>query len=124
MKKIPYFVENVKRLRKERGWSQANLADKMGVHTNHVNRMETGKYNPSLDTLIKLAETFEVPLDYLVYNKNDSLEEVRIEDQAFAEKIKLLNTIQEDDKNAIFRFIDAILTRDKMINFMKELEAK
>ena len=34
---------NVKRLRKEHGWSQTELAEKVGVHLNHINRIETGK---------------------------------------------------------------------------------
>jgi len=45
-------------LRAERGWSQANLADKLEVSRQSVNAIETGKYDPSLPLAFKLARLF------------------------------------------------------------------
>ena len=57
---------NLKRLRKNQGWSQAQLAEQIGSHLSHINRIETGKYNPSLDVVQRLASVFDVSIDYLV----------------------------------------------------------
>ena len=45
-------------LRAERGWSQAELADHLGVSRQTVNALETGKYDPSLPLAFKIARLF------------------------------------------------------------------
>ena len=42
-------------LRAERDWSQADLADRLGVSRQTVNALETGKYDPSLPLAFKIA---------------------------------------------------------------------
>lgn len=46
-------------LRAEKGWSQADLADKLEVSRQSVNAIETGKYDPSLPLAFKIARMFE-----------------------------------------------------------------
>ena len=45
-------------LRAERGWSQADLAQKLEVSRQSVNAIETGKYDPSLPLAFKIAKVF------------------------------------------------------------------
>ena len=113
---------NIIRLRKEKGWSQAELGQKIGAHLTHVNRIETGKYMPSLETLLKMAEVFQVPLDYLVYSNEGSYSPVKIEDETLAERLKLINNLGEDDRKVITRIIDAMLTQQKMLNLLTKRE--
>ena len=46
-------------LRAERNWSQAELADELGVSRQTVNALETGKYDPSLPLAFKIARLFD-----------------------------------------------------------------
>ena len=46
-------------LRAEKGWSQAELAEKLGVSRQAVNAIETGKHDPSLTLAFALADTFK-----------------------------------------------------------------
>jgi putative transcriptional regulator len=46
-------------LRAERDWSQADLADRLGVSRQTVNALETGKYDPSLPLAFKVARLFD-----------------------------------------------------------------
>jgi putative transcriptional regulator len=48
----------LRELRAERGWSQAELADRLEVSRQSVNAIETGKYDPSLPLAFKLARLF------------------------------------------------------------------
>lgn len=48
----------VRGLRTERGWTQAELAEKLGVSRNSVNAIETGRYEPSLGLALKIARLF------------------------------------------------------------------
>ena len=45
-------------LRAERGWSQAELAARLGVSRQTVNAIETEKYDPSLPLAFRIAEVF------------------------------------------------------------------
>jgi putative transcriptional regulator len=45
-------------LRAELDWSQAELAERLGVSRQTVNAIETGKYDPSLPLAFSLAKTF------------------------------------------------------------------
>ena len=45
-------------LRAERGWSQQELADRLGVSRQTVNAIETGRYNPTLPLAFRIARTF------------------------------------------------------------------
>ena len=46
-------------LRAERQWSQAKLAERLGVSRQTINAVETGKYDPSLPLAFKIARLFE-----------------------------------------------------------------
>lgn len=50
-------------LRAERAWSQADLAERLGVSRQTVNAVETGKYDPSLPLAFKIARLFEIPIE-------------------------------------------------------------
>jgi putative transcriptional regulator len=50
-------------LRAERNWSQAELAERLGVSRQTVNAIENGKYDPSLPLAFKMAVLFELPIE-------------------------------------------------------------
>ena len=52
----------LKVLRAERGWSQAELAERLGVSRQSVNAIETGKFDPSLPLAFRLARLFETSI--------------------------------------------------------------
>jgi len=54
-------------LRAERGWSQAELAKRLGVSRQTVNAIERGKYDPSLPLAFKIAEVFDLPIEQIFF---------------------------------------------------------
>lgn len=50
-------------LRKGLNWSQADMADKLGVSRQTVNAIETGKYDPSLPLAFKIAALFDARIE-------------------------------------------------------------
>jgi putative transcriptional regulator len=52
-------------LRAERDWSQADLADQLGVSRQTINALETGKYDPSLPLAFKIARLFGRPIEHI-----------------------------------------------------------
>jgi putative transcriptional regulator len=60
-------------LRAERDWSQAEVADRLGIARQTVNALEGGKYAPSLPLAFKISKLFELPVEQIF--DPDSLEE-------------------------------------------------
>jgi len=52
-------------LRAERGISRRQLAEALGVHYQTIGYLERGEYSPSLYLALRIAETFEVPLEVI-----------------------------------------------------------
>ncbi len=60
------FGKKVQRLRKSMDLSQEDLAEKVGIHRNHVGRIERGETNPPLPTIEKIARALKVKPDELL----------------------------------------------------------
>jgi len=58
--------ERVHALRKEHGWSQGELAEKVGADPAQISRYENGRITPSADVVVRIAEVFDVSTDYLL----------------------------------------------------------
>ena len=52
-------------LRAERSWSQAELAERLGVSRQTVNAIETGRYDPSLPLAFSLARLFGLAIEQI-----------------------------------------------------------
>lgn len=58
--------QRLKELRLEKHATQKNVADAVGVATRNMQHFEYGTARPKLDTVIKLADFFNVSTDYLL----------------------------------------------------------
>ncbi len=54
---------HVREMRAEFSWTQADLAEKLGVSRQTVNAIETEKYDPSLPLAFKIAKLFRKPVE-------------------------------------------------------------
>lgn len=50
-------------LRAEKGWSQAELAERVQVSRNSINAVENGKFDPSLPLAFRIADVFELKIE-------------------------------------------------------------
>ena len=58
--------EKIIRLRKQREWSQEELASQLGISRQSVSKWESGASIPDLDKIIKMSSLFGVTTDYLL----------------------------------------------------------
>lgn len=58
---------DLRTLRAGRGWSQAALADRLGVSRQTVNAIETGRYDPSLPLAFAIAGAFEKRIEEIFF---------------------------------------------------------
>ena len=61
--------DSIKKLRKEKGMTQDELAEKLCVTRQAISNWEMGKAQPDVDTLTRLAEIFDVSVERIIYDK-------------------------------------------------------
>ena len=62
--------KRIRELRLSRGWTQKELAQRIGIHKSVISYFELGERYPAYDTLLKIAETFHVSTDFLLKGKD------------------------------------------------------
>lgn len=60
------IAERIQYLRKQKGYSQEELADRMGVSRQAVSKWESGQSMPDLEKIIVMSNLFEVTTDYIL----------------------------------------------------------
>lgn len=63
--------DKIMNLRKRNGWSQENLAERLGVSRQSVSKWESGASVPDLDKILMLSKIFEVSTDFLLRDDMD-----------------------------------------------------
>ncbi len=60
---VPDMKNRIRVLRAEKGWTQADLAQRLDVSRNSVNAIENGKYDPSLPLAFRIADVFALKIE-------------------------------------------------------------
>ena len=68
------ICNRIKVLRAERDWTQADLADRVGISRQAVISIEKYKYTPSLELAFKIAEAFGVSIDRVFEHREEEEE--------------------------------------------------
>lgn len=84
--------KRIKELRRKKGFTQEQLAEKIGIGTPNISYFETGKFTPAIETIQKIASALDVEIyELYMFKKEKSIEEIRKE---------LINKINSDEKIA------------------------
>lgn len=107
------FGDKLRELRKQRKWSQDELGKMVGIHGRHVGKYENGQVMPNAETLIKIAEVFEVSVDYLLFT-SPKHSAVNLEDKELLKYFDELSKMEETDKNVVKSLIEAYVKKRKV----------
>jgi len=91
-------------LRKVKGISQTDLANNIKASREAIGKYERNEAMPSVETAKKIADVFEVTLDFLV---DDSA--VASFDKLTVKRLKDIEHLGEDDRKTLFSMMDAFL---------------
>ncbi len=113
--------EKIKQLRKDKGLQQKSVATDVGLDQSNYNKVENGKREPSVEVLQKLSVILGVTVDELL-NPDDKKQPtpVTVEDKTVSEKIRLVEQLEEEDKNVIYKMLDTMLTKKKFQDFFQQ----
>jgi len=116
---VELITRNIRRLRELKGLSQKEVSAKSKVPQGQYSRIENGHVEPSVSTLEKLSRVFEVSISEF-FKADDINEEVNL---PLMEKIKLIDTLAEDEQNALFKMIDLAISNKRMKDNLSNLLA-
>jgi transcriptional regulator with XRE-family HTH domain len=106
------FNEKIKVLRKNMNMSQQELAGKLHIHVTHLSKMENGHLTPSIDIVQRMMKVFAVSADQLLNDEENRV--VDIQNHELNEQLALISQLDEDEKNALVKIINSMLTKKRM----------
>jgi len=90
-------------LRKQKGWSQSELANQIDASREAIGKYERNEAVPSVETAKNIADVFDVSLDYLVGDALPSF------DKRMLGRLQDVELLTEEDKKHLFALLDAFL---------------
>ena len=97
----------IEELRKQKGWSQNELAKRAEISREIIGRYERNDANTSIDIAKRLADVFEVSLDYLAGSTEQAI------DKATLNRLNDINRLEPADKNLVYAFLDSFITKHR-----------
>ena len=91
--------QNIRRVREQARWTQAALAEKIGMEPNSLSSVERGNVGISMEKLIKISKVFAVSLDDLILGereKNDVQDMVDRLERLAPEQLRVAYNVLSD----------------------------
>jgi transcriptional regulator with XRE-family HTH domain len=111
--------QRIKSLRQKKNWTQKDLGERLGINWTNITRYEKDKIKPSMKMLKKFADAFEIPADKLVYDEEETKPELFIQDKELLKQFIEVEKMDEDDKAAIKKLIQAMIVKNQVCDLAK-----
>jgi transcriptional regulator with XRE-family HTH domain len=109
----------IKQLRKQRGWTQKELAKHLEGSYQQLNKYESGIHAPPLDKLVQLADALNTTIDYLITGQTP--DETPLHNKRLLQKFKLLEGFDANQQETVINVIDAMVAKHQMEETLKTL---
>jgi transcriptional regulator with XRE-family HTH domain len=111
--------DRLSRLRRAKGWNQAELGRRIGMKGSHISKLERGSVVPRVDILPRLSEVLGVSADYLLTGR--SYGEMQ-RDYRLRERVEALEMLPEPQRNHLVEFLDALVSAHQALRKYEEME--
>lgn len=110
------FATRLKKLRRERGLTQKDLANLVGCETVLISRYERGEGLPKFDTLVALAQTLRVSTDEIALGRDpaEAGKELPIHNVMLLERFQELESLPREDQAMVIGLVDAVIAKRKV----------
>lgn len=113
--------KNIKKIREQKGLMQKEVASVADMQASNYSKIESGQRDVSVEALDKIAIFFGMKVDEVIhYEDAKAPKPVRVEDKTANEKVQLISQLDDEDKNAVYRIIDGMLTKNKFQTFFEQ----
>jgi len=113
----PDFPKKLKQLRQSKGWSQGQVAMKIGVDMQRISKYERGVLFPTTELALKLADLFEVSLDYMLRNE-ENMASNRIKNPHLLKQLEAIDNLPEEKQKNVEALLDAFIKQQKLEELM------
>ncbi|MCM3630022.1 helix-turn-helix domain-containing protein [Paenibacillus glycanilyticus] len=97
--------ENIRAIRKQKGFSQEQLALRAEINGSYMGQVERGEKSPTIDVLSKIAHALQCPLEQLVHVDGALPEEI-----SYADKIAYqLQGLTVKEQEAVYKFVKQLV---------------
>lgn len=104
------FAERLRELRKNKNINQQKLSNYLGYGYTAVANYESGRNEPAIDTLCKIAEYFDVTVDYLI-GKEDNPKRMDGISKPEAELIMSFRTMDNEDRRILLEMAKSLSSK-------------
>jgi len=101
--------KRIQDLRKQAGFTQAQLAEKIDVSHTQLTRYESKDVQPPADVLERLANIFDTSIDYIVRGNKSEHVENTLKDAELIKEFKKLDLLPEDEKKTILKVVSSLI---------------
>lgn len=105
--------ERLKELRREHGWSQGDLAAKVGGDAGQISRYENGHMTPSAEVVAKLAAALDVCTDYLLI-EDSPRRRLNAPENSLGPRLATVSELSEEDLASLLNVLDALVAKTRM----------
>lgn len=106
------FGRRVKELRKQKKWTQKDLARRLDVRFQQLNKYECGLHIPPAEKLVLLAKLLDTTLDYLLSGQEP--DGVSLHNQRLLERFRALQGLGGDEQEVVIKLIDAVIVKNRV----------
>lgn len=107
------IAEQIRKVRKEKRLSQQEVADRLFMNRVQYNRIETGKSDPTMNILQRIAAVLEINVvEFFEADRNDT--EVHSVNEPLLQKVRLLEELDETQKRSICNMIDTAIANKRL----------
>jgi len=106
--------QKIKKLRKEKDWTQKELGKRTGIDYRNITKYETGAIKLSVKVLKRFADAFEISVDELIHDANEIRPELLIQDKELLRQFQEVEKLEEAEKQAVKIILDALVTKKQM----------
>lgn len=110
----------IKSIREDKTLKQIEVAEYIGVDKSAYSKIEKGLRSVTVDELHKMSQLFNMTIDQIIHFEGNYPKEVTIEDKNTIEQMQLLQQLDEEDKQTIFKLVDKMLTNKKFKDFFSK----
>jgi transcriptional regulator with XRE-family HTH domain len=100
---------------------QKEVASVAEMQASNYSKIESGKRDISLAALDKLTHFFGITVNEVIHFEDAKTPSpIKVEDKTANEKVQLISQLDEEDKHAVYRIIDGMLTKNKFQTFFEQ----
>lgn len=105
--------EKIRKIREAKGLSQKEVAATVGMDQSQYSKIEKGKTDPTTATLQKITAAIGVSLAE-IFASDEAFKDVGSYDRSLMEKLQLLEQLEEDEKQSVFKIIDGLVSKKRL----------